>query len=72
MKTYLTAFAVLGVVALTVFVVNDAFAANDAEEQIFGIVDRVLDMVASFLERIFQSLADAVRSVFTGVDSTES
>jgi hypothetical protein len=71
MKKYVSAIMVTGVVAGTVFIVSDAFAAGAGEDQIFGIVDRVLDTAANFLERIFQSLADAIRSVFTGSDSAK-
>ena len=49
-----------------------AFGANNAEEKVFSIMDRVLDMLAEFLERIFQAIADAVRSVFTGGESAPS
>lgn len=64
-------YIILGVaVAMVAFgLAAEAYAyggAQNAEEKVFSIMDRILDMFANFLERIFQSIADAVRSVFTG------
>lgn len=46
-------------------VATDALAAGNAEDQIMGIMERVLDLIAKFLDQIFQSIADAVRSVWS-------
>lgn len=53
------------------FVAGDAIASAEAEDKIVGIIDRVLNVVADFFERIFQSLADAVKSIFTGDDAAK-
>lgn len=58
---------VLTVLLLTValFWSMDAQASGAGEDQIIGIVERVLNVIADFFDRIFQSIADAVRSVWT-------
>lgn len=53
------------------FTAGDAMAASDAEDKIVGIIDRILNVIADFFERIFQSLADAIKSIFTGDDSAK-
>lgn len=58
----LSAVTLVAVVAL--FSAQDAQAAG-AEDQIMGIVQRVLDMVANFLAQVFQSIADAIKSVWS-------
>lgn len=71
-KGYIIVGAALAVAILGF--ANEAAAygsSGNAEEKVFGILDRVLDMLANFLERIFQSIADAVRSVFTGSGAAE-
>ena len=68
MKKYVGLFIVVALVA-TAFVVGDA-AAN-SEDKVIGIIDRILNVIADFFERIFQSLADAIKSIFTGDDGTK-
>lgn len=43
----------------------DALASTNAEDQVIGIVERVLNLIADFFDKIFQSIADAVRSVWS-------
>ncbi|MAF31507.1 MAG: hypothetical protein VXY83_01665 [Pseudomonadota bacterium] len=68
MKKYVGLFIVVALVA-TAFVVGDA-AAN-SEDKVIGIIDRILNVIADFFERIFQSLADAIKSIFTGDDGAK-
>lgn len=70
MKKYLGVFIIVALVAVS-FVVADAAAAGDAEDKIVGIIDRILNVIADFFDRIFSSLADAIKSIFTGDDSTK-
>lgn len=68
MKPKYSVLCVLAVVCLVaVFGAHHAMAAGP-EEQVFSIIERVLDMVAQFMERIFQSLADAIRSIWSPAD----
>lgn len=57
-------FACAAIFTLVVMLSQEAFA-NNAEDQIVGIIERILDVIANFLDRIFQSIADAVKSVWT-------
>lgn len=59
---------VLALVAVVIFA-QDSFAASEqAEDKVIGIIDRILDMIAEFLDKVFQSMADAVRSVWSPED----
>lgn len=66
MKKYLATFLIVALVA-TAFVVGDAAATS--EDQVIGIIDRILNVIADFFDRIFQSLADAIKSIFSGDDN---
>lgn len=68
MKKYVGVFLIVALVA-TAFVVGDATASSDAEDKVVGIIERILNVIADFFDRIFQSLADAIKSIFTGDDS---
>ena len=68
MKKYTAAFIVLALVGVA-FVAGDAMA--DTEDKVIGIIDRILNVIADFFDRIFQSFADAVRSIFDGEDSSK-
>lgn len=70
MKKYMGVFIIVALVSVS-FVVADAAAAGDAEDKIVGIIDRILNVIADFFDRIFSSLADAIKSIFTGDDSAK-
>tara|TARA_R110000868_G_scaffold218576_2_gene469211 strand:+ start:137227 stop:137445 length:219 start_codon:yes stop_codon:yes gene_type:complete len=48
------------------FYAQDAMANDAAEDKIVGIIERILNVIADFFERIFQSIAEAIKSIFTG------
>lgn len=70
MKKYIWVLAVVGIVAAS-FAAQDAIAASNSEDKIVGIIERILNVVADFFDRIFSSLADAIKSIFTGDDGSK-
>lgn len=57
-------FVLLAVLTVCVFMVPDFANASGGEEQALGILERVLDVIANFFDKIFKSLADAVKSLW--------
>ena len=55
----------LTVVGVCSFVAASALAQSGAEDQAIGILERVLGVIADFLDRVFTSMADAVRSLWS-------
>ena len=56
-------FMVLAAVAVASLWAGDALAGP--EDQAISVIERVLDVIADFLAKVFQSIADAVKSVWT-------
>lgn len=62
MKKVVLGLTVVGVCSL---VAASALAQGGAEDQAIGILERVLGVIADFLDRVFTSMADAVRSLWS-------
>ncbi|MAI07386.1 MAG: hypothetical protein CMF61_00370 [Magnetococcales bacterium] len=71
MKKYMGVFIIVALVAVAFVVADAAASSGDAEDKIVGIIDRILNVIADFFDRIFSSLADAIKSIFTGDDSAK-
>ena len=61
MKKVYLGVMVLGVCSV---VALSALAQSGAEDQAIGILERVLNVIADFLDRVFGSMADAVKSLW--------
>ncbi|MFT7432520.1 MAG: uncharacterized membrane protein YtjA (UPF0391 family) [Alphaproteobacteria bacterium] len=71
MSKYVWVFVVTGLVVGAFFAQDALASASAGEDKIVGVIERILNVVADFFERIFQSIADAVKSIFSGDDSAK-
>ena len=65
-----TGILMVGVFATAAFFASEA-AAVVGEDEVIGIIDRVLNVIADFFDRIFSSLADAIKSIFSGDEGSK-